>query len=73
MGTGVPELDEFLAGVRTGKCVVCRIPDELRSKMDEKVAAGIRAWSAYVNWLEACGYSVTTSTLSYHYKARHHE
>jgi hypothetical protein len=72
-GAGTPSLDEYLDGVRTGKCLVCRLPAELLVKMDAKVTAGVHAWSAYVKWLEACGYTVTPSTLQYHYHSRHHE
>jgi hypothetical protein len=72
-GAGVPELDAFLDGVRTGRCLVCRLPTELLDKIDEKEADGIHAWAAFARWLEACGYKVTSSTLQYHYTARHHE
>jgi hypothetical protein len=72
-GAGVPDLDAYLDGVRTGGCMVCRIPVELLDKMDEKQAQGIHAWAAFAKWLEACGYKVTSSTLQYHYNARHHE
>jgi hypothetical protein len=72
MGTGTPELDDFLAGARQGNCVVCRVPEELMAQVDAKVAEGVRAWKAIAQWLEACGHEVTSSTLQYHYNAGHH-
>lgn len=72
-GTGVPSLDEFLVGARTGACAVCAVPPELTAEIAVKIAEGLHAWAAYRRWLEAHGYTVTKAQLDHHFSARHHE
>lgn len=72
-GTGVPDLDTFLAGQRTGECRACALPPEVTAQITERVARGVRVWAAYSRWLAAQGHEVKSHQLQHHYASGHHE
>lgn len=66
----VPDLDTFIRTRRSGTCAFCQqVPEELAAAITDRVNQGIRAWKAYAEWLNACGFPLNQHRITYHFDA----